>query len=582
MRSNLIKFARIIKKNRNTLFTIIFFILVGYIFITQAKSNFRQSGIKNWKSSLWADQGGYYLYLPALFKYDMEADRLPPDTYINTGKTFSIDSANNKILDKYACGVAVMQLPVYLLMDSYAKAAGNNTDGFSEDYHLIPPISAILFLIAGIFVLWLFLKNFFKSLFSLLIITILVFGTNVYYYAIYASGMSHIYSFFLFSLLLFLVGKLFIQKSKKEYLYIGLIAFVLGMIVLVRPINILAVLLLFAGVSGWKDVTERFRFFIDWRKLTLMMVIGFVVLLPQLLYWYSISGNFFYYSYGDESFSNLLSPKLISFWFAPLNGLFTYNPLYFLLVFIVAFFTIKKNYNAGITMLLFLLISYISASWHMYYFGCGFGARNIVEYSVIFAIPLGKFLQLLRSKTAFVIFPLFIIFSIFINLRLSQKLERCFFGQDWDWHEYTHILFHNSFEMENQYEIYGDIHKNPISGERVKRVNNTDEYIEGISFFQKDECLVNVRMARISCYINTEYAILKGPMLVITMTQGKKIVYYQAFDISNKVKKTYGWEKVEYQAFFPKYSLLDNEIRIYFWNKAEDSFLIDNLQASFK
>jgi hypothetical protein len=313
-----------------------------------------------------------------------------------------------------------------------------------------------------------------------------------------------------------------------------------------------------------------------------MIIIGFLVLLPQFLYWHSISGNFLYYSYGDESFTNLFSPKFTSFWFAPLNGLFLYNPLYLLLVFSTIFSIFKRKTDGLIGLILFLLISYISASWHMYYFGCGFGARNIVEYSVAFAVPLGYLLRSIRSITAKVFFPLFIIFSIFINLHLSAKFERCFFGKDWDWHEYKHLLFSKKFKIKNDYELKGERYTNAVSGKRVRRVSPNSEFIEGIQFIQKEKSLVNIRHGRISFFINTESKQIKDAELIVSMQYEDKLVFYNSFSITNKIIKTDGWEKLTYDIHFPKYSLIETKVNIYIWNKSGDSFLIDLMEASFK
>jgi hypothetical protein len=571
-----------IKEENSKIFTILFFLIITYIFSITSFNNQKSSGTNNWKSSLWADQGGYYLYLPAYFKYQMKADKLPEQTWENLGRTFMVDTINNKILDKYALGVAVMELPVYIIVDIYAKANGLNDNGFDGVYHLIPVIAALLYFLGAIILLRLFLRNFFNNWLCLLIIAIISLGTNVYYYAIYSPGMSHIFSFFLFSLLLFLVGNIFIRKSKKEYLNVSLLAFTLAMIVLVRPINFIAILLIFAGVENKTQIIERVKYFLSWKKISVMAMVGFLVLLPQFLYWHSISGNFFYYSYGDESFTHLFSPKFTSFWFAPLNGHFLYNPLYFLLIFAAIFFIFKKSIDAFIALILFLFISYISASWHMYYFGCGFGARNIVEYSVAFAVPLGYLLRSIRSLTAKVFFPLFIVFSIFINLHLSEKLERCFFGKDWDWHEYKHLLFSKKFEVKNDYELKGERFSNPVSGKKVRRVLPKEEYIEGIQFFQKDKSLVNVRNAQISFFINTESKYIKDAELVVSMQYESAIVFYKSFRLSDKIQQTDNWIELNYLINFPKYSLIENKVNIYFWNKSEDAFLIDLMKVTFK
>ncbi len=72
-----------------------------------------QEGTFNWETALWADQVVYYIYLPALFIYDFDAEALPQDIAKRTGGGFYIHPTTGKIQTRYTCGVAILQTPFF-------------------------------------------------------------------------------------------------------------------------------------------------------------------------------------------------------------------------------------------------------------------------------------------------------------------------------------------------------------------------------------------------------------------------------------------------------------------------------------
>jgi len=90
--------------------------------------------------------------------------------------------------------------------------------------------------------------------------------------------------------------------------------------------------------------------------------------LPQLVYWKYVSGSFLHYSYGTEGFSYWKNPVILPLYFSPFNGLFLYNPL---VLFFVAGFTwmiFHRKANGLLLLLTFAAVTYISGSWHMWFF----------------------------------------------------------------------------------------------------------------------------------------------------------------------------------------------------------------------
>jgi hypothetical protein len=139
-----------------------------------------------------------------------------------------VNKEENRVETKYTYGVALLQLPFFLIADGITVVSGEfPRDGFSYYYQKAINFAAAFYLSLGLFILFLALKVYFnyknKIVFATLVALFL--GTNLYYYGIIETGMSHIYSFFLFSCLIYLV----IHKEKfngnlKFFALLGLIS----------------------------------------------------------------------------------------------------------------------------------------------------------------------------------------------------------------------------------------------------------------------------------------------------------------------------------------------------------------------
>jgi hypothetical protein len=423
--------------------TILFSIFMIIISLYLSYDKHKDMGYFNYHSELWADKSGYYIYLPAAFIYHFDASQLPDSIEYRMGTGFFIDHENNIILNRYTSGVAMMQMPFWLVAHSLAAPLGYERDGFSPIYHWSVNVAAIFFLLFGLLFLWRFLAPRFDAITTWIILLFVFLGTNVYYYAIDESGMSHIYSFGLFSYFLYFIQKtkFLTEKSIKNGLIFG---FTTALIILVRPTNLIFVMsyLLLDSKSG-RDIWQRITNIFDKRILFPALLIGIIVFIPQMMYWHYAFGQAISYSYGEYGF-NWTDPQLLHVWFSPYNGLFLYTPMYFFIVLAIVMMVIKKQPNGLFISAVFILFSYVLASWCQWHFGCSFGARNFVEYMTLFSLPLGYLIQRIRSLHFGWQIGAVMIASILIrhNLHLSYTFDECFFGKDfWDWQEYYNLLF---------------------------------------------------------------------------------------------------------------------------------------------
>ena len=100
-----------------------------------------------------------------------------------------------------------------------------------------------------------------------------------------------------------------------------------------------------------------------------------------------------------------------------------------------------KKENARLISITILLLIYLSASWWSWHFGCGFAARNFVEYCALLAFPLAYLIQQPKQKTMrFLFYFLLVIFSAY-NLKMIYSYGGCWFGNStWDWAQYIHWI----------------------------------------------------------------------------------------------------------------------------------------------
>lgn len=412
--------------------TIVLFVLISLKwFYSQQKEN----AAVNWKGNLWADAGGYYAYLPTFFMYDMNPEKLLHGLNNDTSSLGelnvvgqSVSISKHRVFTKYYAGVAIMQAPVFLLVWLADSLDGDVGDGFHSPYDWVPAITVFILYFIAAFLLFQRLKLIVGKTIAALLVFISVLGTNVICYFTAFPGYSHAYSYFLVCALLY-----FSWKWKEDGRFAPFAALVIAsvLIVAVRPVNVLILAVVFFDhrpMEIWKKWS--------WRHVLFIIVISLTFFLPQLFYYQYLTGSFFIYSYKDEGFSHLADPSIIEFLFSHRSGLFMYNPLWLLFIIATVVMIIKKNITAIIAILLFVFYVYLYSSWHIWSFGCSFGARNFVELTPLFVFVSALFYEkfLKSRKWMIAVVSLFIIFAVIWNFQLLRNYEKCYFGADhWDW-----------------------------------------------------------------------------------------------------------------------------------------------------
>ncbi|MCA6364456.1 MAG: hypothetical protein IM638_15570 [Bacteroidetes bacterium] len=373
-------------------------ILLGLLICLAVVSNIRLNK-HFWKYSIISDGRGYYAYLPATFLYhDLNFgfyDKIDKEyTDTNNRADYRV-TVNGRIVNKYFCGTALLQTPFFLTAKLYGSFS-NDFSGYSKTYVLFMHIGALCWLGFGLFCLRNYLlKHHTAPLTATLVCLIILFGTNLFYYAVAEPLMSHVYSFALISCFL-LQGNKWINEGKPlQFVYL---AGLLGLIILVRPVNGLIVLWLFAEAGSIKILINRIRELFSKPVFPVISAILFAgILFIQMAIWKVQTGRFFIDAYGGEEF-RFNTFHFFDFLFSYRKGLFVYIPL--TLLALTGFIPLFRQHKirAVVAALFLVLTVYLLSSWWMWYYGGSFGPRVMIEYLPVFALLLFTLFNALKNK----------------------------------------------------------------------------------------------------------------------------------------------------------------------------------------
>ncbi len=384
--------------------------------------------IFTYKSTMWADASGYYVYLPATFIYQWDVNSMESGIDTLTGRGFEIQRDKNKLFSKYTSGISYLQLPFFAAAHLYTKITNGKSDGFSQNYVNALLFSGVFYFLLALFCLFYFLGFYFSKTTSLLTCIALALCTNLYYYGIEHPGLTHIYSFFLISFSLLLIKR---GHPKIDIILMPIFALLL----LIRPTNFVVILALIVIYVYLNQTTLKD---IRLKNILIGVAIGIALILPQMFYWHWVNGSCVMYSYKNEGFTNWHHPYILEVLFAACNGFFTYAPIFILSFIGFKYYPINKLVTM-VCLVSFVSILYLNASWWCWPFGCAYGARAFIEYYPFLALGLAAFLEHFKDKKSFV-YTTLLLFAI-LNMRLLYNYDDCFYGDTWDYNVIIDLLF---------------------------------------------------------------------------------------------------------------------------------------------
>ncbi|MCD4746860.1 MAG: hypothetical protein K8R58_11235 [Bacteroidales bacterium] len=361
----------------------------------------------------------YYAYLPSAFIHnDIKLDFTDKDPQKYLNKFWPEKTASGEKVIKTSMGLAMLYSPFFFIGHLYAKIYNYPTDGFSLPYKLFLTLSSIFYLSIGLYFLRKILEKYFNQTIVIFTLVSIVCGTNLFYYTSIESPLPHAYNFSLFAVFLFLTIKWHEKPCIKNSFLIGII---LGLISLIRPTNtIIIIIFVFWGIASKKDFVNIFRLFFKKYYLILIMITGFFIIWsPQFLYWKAVTGQWLYYSYGDDEKFFFTNPQIINGLFSYRKGWLLYTPIMFFAL-LGILLSLKKFKQFFLPFLIFTLINiYLILSWWCWWYGGGYGLRAFIDSYSLLAVPFAVFLSWSMKQRKFIrittktLVILLILFSIF-------------------------------------------------------------------------------------------------------------------------------------------------------------------------
>ena len=368
------------------------------------------------------DAVGYYLILPSLLIYnDPNFEFI--DSSIRKQEKFNgyfppvvNQLENNKKVCKYYSGVALLQSPFFIIGNSILQQIGTY-NGFELPYHYLLLFSVIFYVSWSIILL-------FKSLkllnipwyWSMGMVILVFFATNLQLYTTYDLAYSHSYSFFCFIALIYCS---LIYKQSPQLKTILLMGFLMGLIVVIRPANFLITLSpLF--IIPFSVVKKHFKS----HSLPLILSISIAPLI-QMALWHWQTGDWIVYPYKTETL-NLSHPQLAELLWSYNCGWFTYTPIMPLIViFSCIALIIQRKFKVLLAVILILFPSiYIIASWYYVHYGCTLGCRPITEfYGPIILLFAYSIQPVIKKKWFYISFITLGISSLIYNQILHYQFS---------------------------------------------------------------------------------------------------------------------------------------------------------------
>ncbi|MEI6764761.1 MAG: hypothetical protein WCM76_03910 [Bacteroidota bacterium] len=384
--------GRILKKSWSFIKTILIEVMIIVSFMVVINNYIGKP-----ENNINADGVGYYDYLPSIFihhdfiRKNATTDKNPL-LYKRVDNFGGYVPYGNFKVNKYTCGTALLQLPFFIAARQTATLERNFNDGFQMPFQRGVRVAALFYLFLSLFFLKKTLKLFDIKIWVIALMQLLlVFATGVSHYANYDAAFSHIYSLFAIMVFSYFVKSFFKSHSARDII---LACMMLGLIIILRQINFIIILFIpfLAGSSAVFKAGMRSLF-----KKPAALAIGILsaaaVVFIQCLAWYAQTGSFILYSYQGEGF-NFAHPEIINVLFSFQKGLFVYTPVLIISLFGLAWLAYKRLFYQLLSWLaFFLILTYVLASWHNWYYGSSFGLRAYIDFYAVFFILFAIFLN---------------------------------------------------------------------------------------------------------------------------------------------------------------------------------------------
>jgi hypothetical protein len=350
------------------------------------------------------DTYGYYLYLPqGILHQDIGVENFETITHalesqVHTSTFYQASKAEtgNWVM-KYPMGLSIFYLPFFLI-GLFASWAGNyEMNGFSLPFQYSMMIGSVLYMLAGIWLLWKILKHFFSEIVTSITLIFILFGTNYLQIHIGSHCMPHVYLFTAYAALIWLTILWYEKRKIKHAVLIGLL---IGLMTISRPTELLSIIIpILYGLKSPISIYHRIKKIGTWYKHILAAGVALcMIILPQLIYWKIFAGNWIYNSYNNPGEGlDILSPNTLDFLFSFRKGWLIYTPI--MIFSIIGVFVTKKSKPTWFWPIITfsILYIYVSSCWSSWWYATSFSQRTMVQVYPLLAISFACFIDFVVS-----------------------------------------------------------------------------------------------------------------------------------------------------------------------------------------
>lgn len=596
-------------KNRQLKHSILLlaFLLAAWAVVNYGFYSFRQAFVDG-------DGSGYFAYLPSILIYHTVdfreyAEKSPvKDERFHQPHYFF--ETQGELVNKYTCGTALLQSPLFLASMGAVWLTGREPDGFSQLFQLSVSFSALICLFLGLIFLKKLLGTYAvpdKTILFILIAGLL--GTNLFFYTFIQPSMSHGYSFFAITTFAYLIRKAVLTHSSRK-LYLAVLMF--GLVVLIRPVNGIA-LLVVPFLAGSLPALASFLRGMTVKRTAISMTVFILTVSPQIIINILQTGKAFLWLYPGEGF-NFSHPRLFSFLFSFKKGWFIYTP--FMLFILPALYSVwKRSHYEFISYLCFLLFTiYLFSSWWNWFYGDGFGMRPMVDFYGLWLIAIGLFFHSVHRKWKAPVMFAVLLMLILNTVQTYQYTKGILHADSMNREAYWYVFLKTSKEYRDvigasDEPFYGKLSEEPVvtavhdferdyRGWIKLKEPDTGPAHSGRRFFAMDSLTsysvgysqpVNHQMtgrndlyARLSVYYYEPFpnsasgAVFAADILDSTYQS----LYYRTFRVKPLPDRVGGqWREGTIGFRLPKLYPEAAEIRYYIWNKGHGNFFLDDLKV---
>lgn len=575
-------------------------------------------------SILTWDVFGYYLYLPAIFLHGDPALCNPVwlqqvfEQYQPSSTLYQIyplhDGAN---VIKYSSGMALLNLPAFLIAHVYCLITGIKADGFTTPYNFAWTISGLIYTALGLWIMRKVLLRFFNDNTTSILLVLLVLGTNYFQLTAFDGYITHNYLFTLVAFVLWFTIKWHEKPTLLSALSLGVS---IGLAALTRPNEVVIILIpILWNVFNRETLNKKFEL-IKAHYLHLIVAIIAIFLMGsiQLIYWNYTTGSWLFYSYNNagEGF-DFTSPHIINVLFSFRKGWFVYTPI---MLFAVAgfYFLWKSKREIFWSVILYFIVNlYIVSSWTCWWYAGGsYSQRALLSSYAILLLPLGYLIDFIKSRSKAIKFTisLFLVFFVLLNLfqtwqwvhgiidrtRMSRAYYCAVFGKTYatdtdrklllversteQFQEFTNEKDYNK-RLLARFDFEGNNNQDrPLSldtvhsGKAALRMDAQHQYSPGFETTFKQLTTKDHAWLRAGLWVYPLHDAEQGnAVLVITSEHNGESYEYKGVGIESEqfqVKKLQ-WNYISLDYLTPEVRSADDKIKVYFWLQGKKPMLID-------